>query len=211
VWRCRCDCGNEKLVSSQSLLHGVVSCGCAVYSANKQKIIDLSGQKFGRLTVVELTDKRIGNSTVWKCQCDCGNICFVSSHNLRAKVTQSCGCLASDSWKVVIQAARKVRSEDFLEGTDVRRLVNHNLQSNNTSGTTGVSYDKSIHSWRADIVFQGRRFRLGARRDKEEAIQLRKEAEKRIHGNFLAWYAQEYPKQWEALREKFGQEDNQND
>jgi len=33
------------------------------------KPIDLTGQKFGRLTAIEMTDKRKNNSVVWKCLC----------------------------------------------------------------------------------------------------------------------------------------------
>jgi hypothetical protein len=201
VWRCRCDCGGEKLVSSQHLKNGnVTSCGCAVSAANKQKIIDLTGQRFGRLTALEPTNQRLGNSTIWRCRCDCGNICYVASTNLRKGNTKSCGCFSSERHRDIIQTARGIREQDYVENTDVRRLANKSIQSNNTSGVTGVSYDKSIQSWRAAIMFQGRIYRLGARRDKEAAIQLRKEAEEKIHDGFLAWYAQEYPRQWAALQ-----------
>ena len=40
------------------------------------KIIDLTGQRFGRLTVLQKAEKPIGShstSTFWKCKCDCGN------------------------------------------------------------------------------------------------------------------------------------------
>jgi hypothetical protein len=203
VWRCLCDCGNEKLASSQHLQNGgVTSCGCAAKAANKRKIIDLTGKRFGRLTALEATDKRSGNSTIWKCQCDCGNTCFAASHNLRSGNVKSCGCLASDHGKAAIIGAKKARDQYYTQKTDVRRLANKNLQSNNTSGVTGVSYDKSIMSWKAFITFQGHKYHLGARRDKDEAIKLRKEAEAKIHDNFLSWYAQEYPSQWEKIQKK---------
>ena len=61
------------------------------------KAIDLTGQRFGRLIVLE----RAGSHTTpsgqtsakWKCQCDCGNICFVVGTYLRKGITNSCGCL----------------------------------------------------------------------------------------------------------------------
>ena len=56
------------------------------------KIIDLTGQKYGKLIVLEKTDKRINRSVVWKCLCACGNIVEISSNSLRTKNTQSCGC-----------------------------------------------------------------------------------------------------------------------
>ncbi|MEA3423739.1 MAG: hypothetical protein U9Q80_08115 [Bacillota bacterium] len=59
------------------------------------KDIDLIGQKFGILTVVEAcnTDKGV----MLKCICDCGNEKTVSSKNLRYGKVKSCGCLASKS------------------------------------------------------------------------------------------------------------------
>lgn len=57
-------------------------------------LIDLKGQRFGRLLVVSLLPKRAKNkNAVWVCLCDCGNISEVMSSNLRRKTTQSCGCL----------------------------------------------------------------------------------------------------------------------
>lgn len=66
--------------------------------------VDLTGQRFGRLFVVEETEERtLSNEIKWKCICDCGNTTIVSSPNLRHGHTQSCGCLqkerASESHK----------------------------------------------------------------------------------------------------------------
>lgn len=58
--------------------------------------IDLTGKQFNRLKVLEKADKR-GNEWYWKCQCECGNICFVCGSNLRRNRTKSCGCLKQES------------------------------------------------------------------------------------------------------------------
>lgn len=62
----------------------------------KGYIDDLTGQRFGRLTVIEYAGKRVSpngtTSTMWKCKCDCGNIKDVRQGNLRNGTTQSCGC-----------------------------------------------------------------------------------------------------------------------
>ena len=56
--------------------------------------INLVGQKYSRLLVVEKTEKRAtGGNIIYRCLCDCGNYTFVSSCNLRSKSTSSCGCL----------------------------------------------------------------------------------------------------------------------
>lgn len=53
---------------------------------------DLTGQKFGRLTVVGTVGKR-GNYYYWKCRCDCGNEITTRGTNLTSGATKSCGCL----------------------------------------------------------------------------------------------------------------------
>lgn len=58
--------------------------------------IDLTGKQFNRLKVLEKADKR-GNEWYWKCQCECGNICFVCGLSLRSNRTKSCGCLKQES------------------------------------------------------------------------------------------------------------------
>lgn len=53
---------------------------------------DLTGQRFGRLTVVERAPN-IGRYTAWVCSCECGNVVTIRTDNLRHGHTQSCGCL----------------------------------------------------------------------------------------------------------------------
>lgn len=67
------------------------------------KFIDLTGEKFCRLTVIEkdIEKTKQKKRTYWKCQCECGNITSVSVSDLRTGHTKSCGCLQKE-------AARKV-------------------------------------------------------------------------------------------------------
>ena len=55
-------------------------------------MIDLVGEKYGRLTVVEF-DRLQNHKTYWKCVCDCGLTVIATGNNLRSGNTQSCGCL----------------------------------------------------------------------------------------------------------------------
>lgn len=52
--------------------------------------INLIGQRFGKLIVIEETDKRKNKSVVWKCQCDCGNIVEYSTKELRSDGIEMC-------------------------------------------------------------------------------------------------------------------------
>lgn len=57
-------------------------------------LIDLTGQRFGRLTVIEKdTSKGTKRGAFWRCRCDCGKIKTIGSGALRNGLTQSCGCL----------------------------------------------------------------------------------------------------------------------
>jgi hypothetical protein len=56
------------------------------------KFIDLTGQRFGRLVVVERAENK-GNRVMWLCNCDCGKSKIIQGKSLTTKKTQSCGCL----------------------------------------------------------------------------------------------------------------------
>lgn len=56
------------------------------------KKIDLTGRKFGKLTVIR-EDGRKGKDLLWLCKCDCGKYTTVFGNNLRRGHTKSCGCL----------------------------------------------------------------------------------------------------------------------
>lgn len=56
------------------------------------KFVDLTGQKFGRLTVLERVYRQQSKKTLWKCKCDCGNITISDSQDLRTGRAKSCGC-----------------------------------------------------------------------------------------------------------------------
>lgn len=53
--------------------------------------IDLTGKRFGRLTVIEYAGK-----SKWLCKCDCGTVKAMSGEGLRKKGVQSCGCLCKE-------------------------------------------------------------------------------------------------------------------
>lgn len=60
------------------------------------KIIDITGQQFGRLTALNIAGKDSRGETIWHCMCECGNSKDVLSSNLRKGLTQSCGCLQKE-------------------------------------------------------------------------------------------------------------------
>jgi len=56
------------------------------------KKLDLVGQKFGRLTVLEYSHNNKHGQTMWKCKCDCGNEIIIQGYSLKSGHSKSCGC-----------------------------------------------------------------------------------------------------------------------
>ena len=93
-WVCKCDCGKYTVVRARDIISGrIQSCGHIIYK-------DLIGKRIGKLTILEPSEFRSNTCVKWKCQCDCGNICYVSSHHLsdnKNLQTLSCGCLKTEN------------------------------------------------------------------------------------------------------------------
>jgi len=60
------------------------------------KLVDLTGMRFGRLTVIEMSEKGKSGHVRWLCLCDCGKSKSVESGNLMSLGTTSCGCFRSE-------------------------------------------------------------------------------------------------------------------
>lgn len=89
------------------------------------KRIDLTGQRFGRLTVIRY-DHSEHDGTHWLCKCDCGNEKVAAGYSLRSGNTKSCGCLNSDASRAKLVKARealKARPRKDLTGQRFGRLV----------------------------------------------------------------------------------------
>jgi len=64
------------------------------------KVIDITGQKFGRLTVIERSYPNDKNrSTRWLCKCECGTEKIILRDSLKSGKTKSCGCLNKERLK----------------------------------------------------------------------------------------------------------------
>ncbi|WP_195264571.1 AP2 domain-containing protein [Clostridium sp. 1001275B_160808_H3] len=182
---CKCECGNEKWIRADSVTsEKQKSCGCL--SKKKQfKHKDLTGNKIGRLTVLEEVNKKV-EKYYYKCKCDCGNIKVIEADLLTTEKTKSCGCLGTENAlnKQKI-ALGKYREKYLLEGTSLANISREKPIKSNTSGITGVTWDKSKGKWMAQIVFKGKSYYLGRYENKEDAVKARKEAEEKLHKEFL--------------------------
>ena len=94
---CKCDCGNEKVIRSDSFTTGKTkSCGCLKIEKVKQQGFknskDITNNRYGKLIAIKRLDKK-SNGYNWLCKCDCGNECVVRIGQLTTGKTKSCGCL----------------------------------------------------------------------------------------------------------------------
>lgn len=97
MWKCKCDCGNIVLRSSNNLKAAKhPSCGCWRKTHTSKLLDDLTNKRFGRLTVLSKAPNHVtpGGAilTVWNCKCDCGKELQVYARNLKTGHTTSCGC-----------------------------------------------------------------------------------------------------------------------
>ncbi|MBS4930892.1 MAG: hypothetical protein KH020_06100 [Clostridiales bacterium] len=97
-----------------------------------------------------------------------------------------------------------MRAINQIQGTSIGTISSKKIYKNNTSGYKGVCEVKKggigQGIWIAQIGFKGERYYLGRYYNIEDAVFARKEAEKNLYGNFLEWYAENYPERWEKIK-----------
>ena len=105
-WNCECSCGKRGRVKKTDLLSGSSkSCGHNRFELK----LDLTGRKFGMLTVKEYKGKGF-----YECLCECGEITHVLSGNLLNGGTQSCGCKHSSKYT---EEYIKVAIDNYIKAT----------------------------------------------------------------------------------------------
>ena len=103
------------------------------------KALNLIGQKYGRLTVLEkLPDRDKYKKVVWKCICDCGETANVNTKNIRTGNTTSCGCYH----KELITKHGMTKSRAFRIWSGMRtRCLNKNSDHYQLYGGRGITID----------------------------------------------------------------------
>ena len=178
LYECTCvRCGNIRLATKQNLQKGEIK-DCGKHWAYN----DIKNKRFGKLVALYVTQKKSQTKSrckIWHCKCDCGQECDVIYSELITGNVQSCGCLKKENIKKL-----------FVDGTAPCKLNGSKIRKTNTSGTTGVWYDKARGKWVAEIMFKKKAYHLGRYSQKKDAISARKIAEEKIWGDFLTWYEQ---------------------
>lgn len=115
------------------------------YITLRASAIDLTGQRFGRLTVLGPVDRK-NQQVVWLCQCDCGNQSKSRGDSLRGNDTLSCGCLMIE--RTVEANTKHGMWQEHLYGSwhsMIQRCTNPNVKSYARYGGRGI---KVCREWR---------------------------------------------------------------
>lgn len=153
------------------------------------ELLDLTGQRFGRLTAVERSDKYVeyaghGRKYLWKCICDCGEVVYRLPEKLRSDVDSAC-----ESCKAKSAVSFMYAKAGFVEGTQLAKIAATKATSASKSGVRGVIWNKHTGKWRAALRFQGVTHYLGEYSEFSAAVKARKDAEDKYYAPILAEYA----------------------
>ena len=92
------------------------------------KLIDLTGRRFGKLTVIGIANKKKNGKDRhrrWLCKCDCGNDVVVATDKLNRGDTKSCGCLKIEISKEKIIKYGKPNIKHGKSRTRIYNIYNH--------------------------------------------------------------------------------------
>lgn len=144
--------------------------------------IDITGNTYGDLKVVKLSDKRgQGNVLLWECECSCGNTTYIAGSNLMHGHYKSCGCKRVEKRDAGV---KKHIESDSVDGTR-KSALQAKLHAKNKSGVKGVRYNDQRRKWTAHIGFKGKQINLGYYDNKTDAIQARLDGEEKYHKPIL--------------------------
>lgn len=187
--RCKCDCGKEKVVHLGDLKSGrIQSCGCY----NVDKIIERNRRYNKYYIFGETIFVKFSNSNRYFL-CDLEDLHYVKEHcwyedkhgyaisniNRKRCAFHRLVMNAPKEKEVdhIFQVSKGVcdnRKKNLRLCTHQENMENNSFYKNNTSGYTGVVYDKSKNKWIATISIKGRNKHLGLFDKIEDAIEARK-------------------------------------
>ena len=171
MYLCKCDCGNTKLISHESLKAGTRSCGCL----HKQKEYDnLIGKKYGKLLVIKEVEKTSSSQRRFLCKCDCGKEKIVLGSNLIYGESTSCGC-----------------NRGYVENTKINLLKIEKAYPTSKSGIKGVWQNKEGFWYAIITVSRKRMVHYGGRGEegKNNCIVWRKDMVEKYHKPLIEKYS----------------------
>ena len=201
-WLCLCTCGNTCIVIGETLKSGGTrSCGCLknvnISKANKKyNTYDLSGEygigytSKGEAFYFDLEDYDLIKNYCW----------FKNNNEYIVATTRENGrTKMMFMHRLVMGLPEEIYDIDHIHGncskndnrktnlriaTRSQNIANKGLMSSNTSGVTGVTWNKNKEKWEANISTNCKRIYLGSYSNFEDAVKARKQAEEKYFGEF---------------------------
>lgn len=185
AWKCMCSCGNEVTVRSFSLVGGgTQSCGCYATEVKKTNNL-IHGLRKTRLY------------TTWS-----GMVSRCKSSSPCAKYYSERGITVFEDWLNFATFAIWAKSQGYDDSKEIDRVdvnggycpsncrwvdcftqaYNKGVYSSNTTGITGVSFNKAIGKWHSRISYLGKEIHLGFFVEFEDAVKARHSAEIKYYG-----------------------------
>lgn len=206
MWLCQCDCGNTCITRGNSLRKGAVkSCGCLhreissitaktkISHGKKYNKYDLSGEygigytTKGEEFYFDLEDYDKIKDICWYMSKK-GYVVGHIKGQKEIKMHRLIMGIINDQTVVVdhITTNHKMdnRKLNLRVTTQAKNALNRRLSKNNKSGYTGVSWNKWIEKWHSYIRYNNKIINLGYYKNKDEAINARKEAEIKYFGEY---------------------------
>lgn len=147
-WTCLCDCGNITYVQGNDLRSNrITTCG-------HNSLIDITGKKFNRLTVIrkmdiEEYDYDTNEGSRWECRCDCGNITYVRGTDIRLGRIRSCGCLRDEMAKYNLSKKSPSKGEQKIIDILNKEKIKYEREKS-------FSDEKRISNYRFDFYIPDR-------------------------------------------------------
>ena len=125
---------------------------------NMSKLIDILGQRFGRLLVIGIGGKQ-HTTPLWSCLCDCGKTVLASGAALRTGRQQSCGCFRTDKLRAKNSTHGKCDSTEYWIWCGMKdRCNNKNHIGYQNYGGRGIKVcDEWLHSFETFLKDMGPR------------------------------------------------------
>jgi len=131
------------------------------------KLINRSGHRYGRLSVLKDSGERKEGQVLWRCICDCGNKTTVRSSNLANGVTKSCGCFSRESSSKRMKTHDMTNSPEFIIwGSMIARCTNPKHKSFKRYGERGITVCDEWHKFENFYKDMGNRPKKGLTLDR---------------------------------------------
>lgn len=198
-WMCECDCGNNHIVAGGQLRNGTTtSCGC-VYKKNKEEmykrikeenkttynILKNCGMGItakGDVFIFDIEDYNKIKEYNWR---KTKNEYFVGTKRVNILLQR---LIMNEPYGLVVDHMNHNRWDNRKSNLRVCTYKENNQNKrkldSNTSGVTGVYFNKKDKKWSAQIGIDNNILSLGLYENKEGAIKARKEAEEKYFGEF---------------------------